>query len=523
MTQISAPGATARSLPTLRLDHLWAILALAVISSFISLVPTAPNDFWWHLKAGELVASQGIPTTNLFAWTLPADHLYVYQSWLGEWLFYAIYRIGGLPLVIFARNILGSAAFALVAYETRLRSGSWRLGALAALLAAAMTINNLTTRTQNWSWLPFMAVLMLLGRYAEGRIGPRWLLALPLIMAFWVNAHGAFMMGLLSIAAFAVGETLRRLLRQPRALSWDRLRMLYLAAVATGAATIVNPLGLGVFAYVRTLLSDTASQTLINEWQTPDPRTLAGTFFYLGVLALIAAFAFARRRPTISDVLLVCGLAWQAFVGGRYVVWFGMAAMPIAAQSLVPPRAVFNPSGATTVQQPRLRERGAGGVANLLAALVLLSVVLIVQPWIKPLLPLPEPYKAIFAPVPGAPELFSADTPVAAVEHLRADPCTGPIFNEMGYGSYMDWALYPAAQSFIDPRVELYPMSLWEDYIAIGEGARSAALLDQYGVACVLLDTGRQAKLSAALAELPGWQRSFAAGRSEVWRRQSGS
>ncbi|NTW03422.1 MAG: hypothetical protein HGA19_19460, partial [Oscillochloris sp.] len=140
----------------LRLDHLWAIFALSVIAGFISLTPTTPNDFWWHLKAGELVATGGIPHTNLFAWTLSADHPYIYQSWLGEWLFYALFHIGGLPLTIFARNLLGAAAFGLVAWEARLRSGSWRLGALAALFAAAMTINNFNARTQNWSWLPFM-------------------------------------------------------------------------------------------------------------------------------------------------------------------------------------------------------------------------------------------------------------------------------------------------------------------------------------------------------------------------------
>ncbi|MBX0330315.1 hypothetical protein K2Z83_21865 [Oscillochloris sp. ZM17-4] len=498
----------------LRLDHLWVIFALSVIGGFISLAPTAPNDFWWHLKVGELVATGGIPTTNLFAWTLPADHPYTYQSWLGEWLFYALFRVGGLPMTIFARNALGTAAFGLVAWEARLRSGSWRLGALAALLAAAMTINNLNARTQNWSWLPFMATLMILGGYAAGRLRARWLIALPAIMIFWVNAHGAFVMGLLVAGAFVVGETLRRLLRQPRALVWPQLRRLYLTSAGMLAATVVNPLGFGVFGYVASLLGDDSSQGLINEWQPPNPHSIAGAMFVIGVLALIAAFALARRRPSITDVLIVCGLAWQAFLGARYVVWFGVAAMPIVAQSLAAPRAVFSTEGAPAPRRP------AGSPANLLPALLLAAMVVALQPWLKPLLPLPEPYRAIFAEVPGAPQLFSADTPVAAVEELRARPCAGPIFNEMGYGSYMAWALYPAAQSFIDPRVELFPSELWDDYVAISRGDGSLAGLDRHGVACVLLDTGHQAGLVAALEGSPAWARSFQAGRSEIWRRR---
>jgi hypothetical protein len=503
----------------LRLDQLWAVFALAMIAAFISLVPTAPNDFWWHLKAGELIATQGLPTTNLFAWSLPADAPFVYQSWLGEWLFYQLYRLGGLQLVIFARNMLGAAAYGLVAVEAQRRSGSWRLAALAALFAAAMTINNFNARTQNWSWLPFMATLILLGRYSEGRLAARWLITLPLIMLFWVNAHGAFTLGLLLAGAFVAGETLRRLLRQPRALSWPGLRALYLAAAAMAAATMLNPLGPGVFAYVLDLLRDAPSQSLINEWQSPTPRGFAGAAFYLGVLAVIGAFAFARRRPTVTDVLLVCGLAWQAFVGVRYVVWFGMAALPIVAQSLAAPRPVLGPAPRPRGSQDEAKPlRGAGSAANLALAAALLLGVVALQPWTKPLLGLPAPYQALFAPVPGAPQLFSADTPVAAVEHLRAESCAGRIFNEMGQGSYMSWALYPAAQHYIDPRVELFPLAQWETYAAVSKGQGVAEFLEREQIACVSLDTAHQPGLAAAMAGLPSWERSLSAGTSEVWR-----
>ncbi|NJN68042.1 MAG: hypothetical protein HC884_15695 [Chloroflexaceae bacterium] len=531
-TTTPPPERSRRSLPTIRLEHLWVALALSVVGVFIGLVPTTPNDFWWHLKVGELIADGGIPTTNLFAWTLPADTPYVYQSWLGEWLFALLYRLGGLPLTVFARNGLGLAAFALVALEARQRSGSWRLAAGAVLLAAAMAINNLTTRTQNWSWVPFVLTFLVFSGYTRGTLRGRWLAGLPLLMLFWVNGHGAFVMGLLVGGAFVVGEGLRRLLRQPYALTWERLRALSIAWIAMIGATLVNPLGIGIFGYVQKLLEDSPSQSLIKEWQSPTPRTPAGMFFYLGILAVIAAFAFARRRPTITDVLLVCGLAWQAFVGIRYVVWFGMVALPIVAQCLAPPRPVFRPAsdGSSSSsppsppprrKPPSRRERGGGTVAHLVVLVGLGLAVVSVQPWFKPWLPLPQPYQGLFAPVPGAPLLFSSDTPVAATSHLQAEPCAGRLFNEMGYGSYLVWALYPPAQVFIDPRVELYPMSLWQDYLALTRGHDNEVeqLLRHYDIACVVLDRGLQPHLSEAMAALSGWQRTFGDDRSEVWRR----
>jgi len=510
-TESMPARAAARRLPLPGLEQLWAILSLTLIGVFLSLVPTLPHDFWWHLKAGQIVAEQGIPSTNMFAWTLPADAPYVYATWLGEWLFYMLYLLGGLPATVLARNLLGLAGFTLVAIEARRRSGSWRLAALAALLAAAMTINNFTTRTQNWSWVPFGLYILILGAYTDGQAGLRALLALPPIMAFWVNAHGAFVLGLALIALVAAGETLRRLLGQPRALPWARLRLLYVAGLATLAATLLNPLGPGIFSYVAKLLTDPPSQGLVVEWQPPTIHSLAGVFFFASILALLAVFALGRRRPTITGLLLIGAFLWLAWGGQRYVVWYGMLAMPMLAQCLAAPRPAFAGS-----RPPAARL----ALPSTLLSLLLLAMVVVVQPPFKAGLALPQPYKNLFADVPGAPELFSADTPVAAAAYLRSHP-GGRLFNEMGYGSYLDWALYPAMQVFIDPRIELYPPALWQDYVAIGEARDyNTLLVGKYGVTRVLLDRQIQPRLAANLAADSGWQREYADGRSEIYRRR---
>jgi hypothetical protein len=492
------------------LDHVWVILALTLVGVFVALVPTPPHDFWWHLKVGQIVAEHGIPATNIFAWTLPADAPFTYATWLGEWLFYALYQLGGLPATVLARNLLGLAGFALVALEARRRSGSWRLAALAALLAGAMTINNLPTRTQNWAWVPFGLYVLILGAYTVGQASRRALLALPPLMAFWVNVHGTFVLGLALIALFAAGETLRRLIRQPRAMGWDRLGALYLAGAGATAAALLNPSGVGIFGYVAQLTSNPSIQALVIEWQPPTIRNLAGLIFFASVLALLAAFGLARRRPTITDLLLVGAFLWQALGGQRHVVWYGMVAMPILAQSLATPRAL-----PTRMARPRrLSLPGA------LLALMLLAALVAVQPPLKARLSLPQPYQDLFADLPGAPGLFSADTPVAAAEYLRAKP-GGRLFNEMGYGAYLDWALYPTMQVFVDPRIELYDAQLWQDYLAISDARDYDALLvGKYGVTRVLLDRRAQPRLAAALAADSRWEREYMDARAEIYRRR---
>jgi len=494
----------ARLLPNVA--QLWFWLALLLVGGFAALTPVDAYDFWWHLRAGQLVATQGIPTTQIFAWTLPAEQPYVYATWLGECLFYLLYDFGGLRLPVFARNLLATLAFGVVGLEARRRSGSWRLAALALLLAGLMSSNNLSARTQSWSWLPFTLFVLLLGAYTARQVGPRALVALPLLMLFWVNAHGAFVLGLALIVLFAVGETLRRLLKHSGALRWRELRPLYVALGATLAATLLNPVGVGIFAYVARLLTDAPSQQLVMEWQPPTSESFQGRVFFASLLLLTAVWALGRRRPTLSEVLLVCAFAWLALGGMRYLVWFGMAAMPLLAQSL----------GLSQEQPTSARPNSRGRLINLLPLLLMAALLGLLQPWTKPLGLLPPAYNALFVTVEGVPGLFANNTPAAATEFLRANP-GGRLFNEMGYGSYLIWAL-PEQQVFIDPRVELYSFEHWQDYSAIGEARDYQRLLARYGADRILLSRALQAELAAALARDPAWVQEYQDAQAEIWR-----
>jgi hypothetical protein len=505
---------------SLSLEHLWALLPLALFAALLSLAPTTPHDFWWHLRVGQLVAEQGVPRTNLFAWSLPPDTPFVYAAWLADWLFYQAYTVLGLAGPVLLRNMFGLAGFALVAVEARRRSGSWRLAGLAVLLAGAMTINNLTTRPQNVVWPLFAGYVLLLGAYTARQVGPHALLALPLLMVVWVNAHGSFVLGLVLLALTTAGETGRALLRHPGALDRRRLVWLGLAGFACLVATLANPIGPAIFAYVARLLGDAPSQTLVNEWQPPTTRNVAGFFFFAALVGLVAALALGRRRPTLTDTLVVCAFLWLALGGMRYVVWFGMLAMPVLVQCL---GRQGGRGSEGQMASPLLPPHPAAAKPErwftFAVALLLALGVLALQPPFKASLPLPAAYKGFFAPVPGGAELFTRDTPVGAAEFLRRNPVPGRLWNDMAYGSYLIWAV-PEQQVFVDPRVELFPLAQWQEYLAVAEARDyNALLVERYDVERVLLDRAVQPKLAAALAADPRWRLEYSDERSELYRR----
>jgi len=496
-----------RSVFRLPLDLLWPLVILAGFGIYVSLVPQPPNDFWWHLKIGELiVTTRQIPATNMFGWTLPADAPFFYGAWLGELLLYVLYRWGGVALTLFARTVLALATFWLMAVAARRRSGSWRIAAMVLALGAVMSLNNLIVRPQIWSWLPFMAFLLLLSAFAAGRLSWRWLLILPLVMAFWVNVHGAFILGFVLLGIFCLGEGTRRLLGRAEARSWKEVGGLALSSVLSGLAMLANPRGFDIVHYVMGLMTDLPSQNLIVEWQSPTPTGIANTAFYLGLLVLLLVLIYSRYRPTLTEALLLVAFLWLAWNGQRYVVWFALVAMPLLAQAL----AGLN---FRLFMAPAQRN----WLNSVLAALLFVPV-LLVQPWFVDAVPLPETYWSQVWRKSEAGPLVDTGTPVAAAAYLREHP-GGQLFNEMGYGSYLIWTV-PAQRVFIDPRVELYPYEQWLDYIRIGQGTRSLSLLAEYGADRVVLDRKMQPELSLVLTADAGWVKEYEDDYAEIWTRR---
>lgn len=490
----------------LPLDLLWPLVILAGFGVYVSLIPQPPNDYWWHLKIGELIYTTGrVPTTNLFAWTLPAETPFFYGAWLGELLLYWLYRWGGAALTLCARTGLVLSTFWLMATAARRRSGSWRIAALVLALGALMSLNNLIVRPQIWSWWPFMVFLLLLSAFAAGRLSWRWLLLLPPVMAFWVNVHGAFILGFVLLGIFGVGEGLRRLLNHPGARSWKEWGGLALSGALTALAMLVNPRGFEIVRYVIGLMTDPPSQKLIVEWQSPTPGGIANTAFYLSLLILLLVFIYSRYRPTLTEALLLAGFLWLAWSGQRYVIWFALVAMPLLAQAIAE-------LGVRVRWAPPQRSWLNTALAGLLFVPVLL-----VQPWFVEALPLPETYWAQVWRGSEAGPLMDTGTPVGAVAYLRAHP-GGRLFNEMGYGSYLIWAL-PEQGVFIDPRVELYPYEQWLDYIRIGQGTRALELLAQYGADRVLLDVKLQDELVRVLENAHEWRKEYADEYAQLWVR----
>lgn len=488
------------------LEIIWVLVILAGFLFLISLIPLPPNDFWWHLKIGEYIyINHTIPTSNIYAWTLPAGQPFYYASWFAELLFYLLYRFGGLELIIFTRNVLIGITIWLIAIEAKRQSNSWRIAAAAITILCLMIINNLLVRTQMWAWLPFIITYIVLKRYTEENLCWYWLLLCPISMIIWVNVHGSFVLGLILPGAFFLGESISKLLKQPNALNWRQIGWIGCVGILSGIAILVNPRFVGIIKYPLNLLTDISSQQLIKEWQSPTPQGLANITFYVSIILFILTLAYSKYRLTPTEIILYIGLLWLAWSGLRYVIWYGMIFAPIFAR-LIKELPFKKPS---LIPQKNL--------LNLVLIILIFIPVIAVQPWFFERLPLPEAYwEFVLKDSPVGP-LINIDTPVAAAEYLKSHP-GGQLFNEMGHGSYLIWAI-PGQKIFIDPRVELFPYDQWMDYIHINNGNNYNKILTKYGVDRILLGKELQPELAAALAQDQLWELEYDDKYTQIWSK----
>jgi hypothetical protein len=487
-------------------DFLWFAIIFLGGLFLSSLVPLVPNDFWWHLKIGEWIYTHHeIPTTNIFSWTLPTDAQFYYGAWLGEYLLYLIYRMGGLELTIFTRNLLLGITFLLIGIEAKRLSGSWRISGLVIAIGFAMIINNVIVRTQIWSWVPFVIFLVLLMRFSNKKLSKKWLLFLPLTMVFWVNVHGAYVLGLIMLGIYFIGEYLRFVFKNTEALSKDEILWLALISFLTFLATIINPRSYRIVEYILGLMTDQPSQQLVVEWQSPTPAGFSNIIFFASIILLIILLVYSKHSITPTVLLSIVVFLWLGWSGVRYIVWYALLILPIFAIliSQLPIKLKEFP-----VQR---------NLINLLIVLLLLLPVLLVQPWFVEKFPLPHTYhEQVLSGISIGP-LLSTDTPVAVVEYIKTHP-GGKLFNEMGYGSYLIWAV-PEQGVFIDPRVELYPLEQWQDYLQVSSGVDYNQILNSYGADRILLSKGLQSKLAQAIADDPLWRLEYEDQYSQIWTK----
>lgn len=499
----------ATSLRRIEIKHLWAITVVVGVFVFLNTHPIRPNDFWWHMAIGREILSSGeIPLVDEYSYTMLNQPYPSYQMfWLPEIGMYSLFRLGGPELVILISSLILTLTYALLILICYKESNSLRVASAAVLYAIGLGINNLNIRPQIISYL--MGVLFLSGIYGYRKKSHwAWLAIFPLSMLVWVNSHGSFPIGFILLGIWFADEAwqwLTPIIRKKPRLSAKGLIAPGVAILLTAVASLVNPRGIGIISYVTTLTSNQVVQNLVIEWAPPTLNNQVGVIFILGFLIGTTTLIFSPKRPNFFQFLTYLIFSILAFKTIRGVIWFGFVIAPVLADHFV-----FIASQISW-ERKRATRKSVSSRLNLIILAVLLLIAFISVPWLKRTLPITGEKSAI----------ISTETPVEATQFLLSEKPPGKLFHEMGFGSYLIWATQPDYKVFVDPRIELYPREIWEEYIIIINALPGwEDYLDRYGVGVLMLNRNNQPDLIQAVEGAESWKKIYQDDTAVIFERE---
>jgi hypothetical protein len=237
------------------------------------------------------------------------------------------------------------------------------------------------------------------------------------------------------IGIFAVSELVR-----PLALTRRDAILASLIALACGVATLANPYGWGLLAY---LYENWSVPRLLNiaELQPPPFVAYRAFYVYLAGCAVVCVWQWRTLRPWEIATAIVCAALGLRFL--RLTPLLLLVTAPMVAARLA--------------DVSRRRTHARALVFAALCAGLLISRV---------------PLRLLVTEVAAgnralSPEPFFSENGIAFV---RQAGLQGPVFNSHNLGGYLAWMLYPRTQIFQDSRLQAYPP---EHFLSILVAARS--------------------------------------------------
>ena len=273
-------------------------MALAAVLIAV-LVTRADPDLWGHLRFGaDILHTRSLPSIDPYSFT--SDRPWVNHEWASEVLFAVVYAAGGGTALILLKVALIAIVCLLLVGNAKAEGARGRaLVFIGGLTVAAILPRASQIRPQLLSVVCFAALISLLRAADRGH--RRRLIWIPLLMVFWANAHGGWLVGCATTGCWAAGAIWIQRREGPRA--W-----IAPAACAAGAmlATLATPVRLELWAFLHETVGP--SRAFIAEWGpiTGVPPLLLPwiVFWVLAILAL------RRGGVPANPALAVIPLAW---------------------------------------------------------------------------------------------------------------------------------------------------------------------------------------------------------------------
>lgn len=446
------------------------------------------SDIWWHLRDARTLLDHHIfLRTDTYSFTA-AGAPWINFEWLGEIPYYLGFKFAGLQGIVVVYFAVLVLIYAGVYYR------SWRAGAdckdaaIATLAAICLGGVSFGPRMLLFGWLCLTALLLIVDTFKRTGRG-LWLL--PPLFALWINLHGSWVFGFVVLGATIASGLVEGEWGQVFARRWSpaQLTKLLLATVVSFAAVFLNPFGYKLVFYPFDLLFRQQSvMQYIDEWQPVDFGTINGKLAMALLLVVFAAVLFRRRPWALDDAMLSVFALWAGLSHQRFLFFVGLILAPILAPDL----HLFPPYD-RELDKPWLN---AGILAAILVAMV-----------------------HFFPSEAKLQRKVDATYPKAALQFMQQKQLHGRIFNQYGWGGYIEWHA-PQLKPGIDGRADIFVYNgVFTDFLNAMALKASFETLDKYRIDYVLIQP--KEPMAYLLRQSPGWRQLYSDNVAVLFQRSS--
>ncbi len=466
-------------LPTFS-DILW-IAAFFRVLYVGRLMMNVDGDLIMHLSIGRYILDHKIvPLQDVFSHTLPGAPV-TQHEWLTTAIFALAERLFGFEGIIVLCGMVIATAFWFVYKRAEKESKTFATLVFVVFLAIMTSMLHWLARPHIFTFL-FLAIWMTeLYAMRKGKLKRWW--TFPVLMLFWVNMHGAFIVGFIAMIVYGAGigwDLLWRRLPEEE-LPVKRFWLYFaLSGVSSFAVSLVNPSGLGLWIKVVGHAGNKFLADHTVEFQSPNFHWASVWPFLIMIVLLIFGFAYSKKR--VRSELLFTAVVWMALglYGARNIPLYAITAAPLLVLVLddllvkTPQRFKFMNKFLDFNKRIRNVDKQLKGYVWPILGVIIAIVGFIIG--------------FRFYPEGKGYEIDPEKFPVAAVNWLEENPQEGEMFNLYTWGGYLEYRLWPEKKVFIDSKADFYGEDFIRQYQQIMEVQDDwADILDEYDVDWVIL------------------------------------
>jgi len=511
-------------------DTIFILLLFAMTCGALAPRLLGDADIGWHIRNGELILrTHAITRADPFSSSMQGKPWY---SW--EWLYdvgaAAAHEWAGLNGVVLISAIIIAFTLALLFRLSLARGANVVITLVFLVFTFAATAIHLFARPHILSWLLLLIwfqildsaqphLPLVLARPEAISYNHKRLFLLPLLMLFWVNVHGEFLLGFVLLGIYLISG-LSRLFLTVRAPDSERREIsswFQRLAIVTGLCflvTFINPYGYRLHLHIYRYLSNRWLIDHIEEFQSPDFHGWAQQAFVLLVLLGIITLAVAPKKISLPRLLIVLFAVHSGFYAARNLPTSSMLLTLILApplsHALTANRLLGSSSGAKSAAKfaakisallntSRAFAERMGAVEfrlqwHLWPVIAVISGALLCS----------QGGRFASAQLMDA-HFDSARFPVKASDFILTRKIAGPVFAPDAWGGYLIYRLAPDTKVFLDDRHDLYGENFLQDYVkVVSVSPEWKTILDRDGLRWVLVPAG--SSLANVMVETSPWK-----------------